>query len=60
MALEHDEDSSEEIEFNFDEGNIEFGDKGANSVIDLVEIVVDSRMMEEENLWSEPVSYFEL
>lgn len=60
MALRHDKDSSEEIEFKSDEENIEFGDKGANSIIDLVVIVVDSRMMEGENLSSEPVSHFEL
>ena len=55
LALGHDEDSSEETEFNSDEENIDSGDKGANSVIALVEIVVDSRMMEGENLSSEPV-----
>ena len=32
LALGHDEDSSEEIEFDSDEENIEFGDKGATSV----------------------------
>lgn len=47
LVLGHDEDCSEEIE-------------GANSVIALVEINVDSRMMKGENLSSEPVSYFEL
>lgn len=60
LALGHDEDSDEEIEFESDEENIESGDKGATFVSALAEIVVDSREMEGEYLSSEPVSYFEL
>lgn len=57
LALGHHEDSSEEIKFNSDEENIGFANKGANSVVALVEIVINSRMMEGKNLSSEHIVF---